>query len=101
MAVETVLARYHFKADREAELRSLLKRHWKTLHNLGFTTDTKPVIYRGTEQRGDEGFYLEIFEWKDGAFEKAHTHPEVVALWEPMEACCTRTEFPHAEPARL
>jgi hypothetical protein len=99
--METVLARYHFKPDREQEFRSLLKSHWPTLHKLGFTTDKKPLIYRGREQRGDAEFYLEIFEWKDGAYRQAHKHPDVVAIWEPMEQCCNRTEFPHAEAVKL
>jgi hypothetical protein len=42
-----------------------------------------------------------VFAWKDRGFEVAHKHPEVLALWEPMEQMCEArnghpaTEFPH------
>jgi hypothetical protein len=45
--------------------------------------------------------FVEVFAWKDRGFEVAHKHPEVLALWEPMEQMCEArngypaTEFPH------
>jgi hypothetical protein len=52
--------------------------------------------------------YWEIFEWKSAAaFEKAHAHSEVLAIWEPMDALCEprdgrpNMEFPHVERLAL
>ncbi len=47
--------------------------------------------------------YVEIFTWVAGGFELAHEHPDVVAIWEPMEPLLEdrdgreKWEFPHYE----
>jgi hypothetical protein len=98
MAQETVICTYRVRSPDEDRFASLLARHWATLHALGFVTDDAPQVYRGT----DGGLtYVEIFTWVEGGFEQAHEHPDVIAIWEPMEPLLEdrdsrpRWEFPH------
>jgi hypothetical protein len=103
MANETVICTYRARADAEVELRQLLARHWSTLHELGFVTDDGSTVLRRT----DEPTYVEIFTWVEGGFEHAHEHPDVLAIWEPMEPLLEdrdgrpKWEFPHYVPVAL
>lgn len=103
MANETVVCTYRVRADAEEEFRRLLDRHWATLHGLGFVTGDEPVVLR---QVG-EPTYLEIFTWVDGGFARAHEHPDVLAIWEPMDPLLEerngrpKWEFPHYHPVDL
>ncbi len=100
---ETVLCQYRVAPDGEAAFRKLLERHWPTLHKLDVVTDEPAVIYRGADER-DRPFFVEIFHWKSRkALEIAHEHPDVLAIWEPMDGLCEsrdgrpKMEFPHVE----
>jgi hypothetical protein len=104
MAQETVICTYRVRAADEKRFVDLLGRHWTTLHELGFVTDEPPLVFRGT----DGGLtYVEIFTWVDGGFEQAHEHPDVIAIWEPMDplledrASRPRWEFPHFQRIAL
>ncbi len=104
---ETVICHYRVKARREAEFLGLLQRHWPTLLRLGTVTGEPSQIYRGADEKGRPMFW-EIFHWKSAAaFERAHQHPEVLAIWEPMDALCEaregrpNMEFPHVERVAL
>jgi hypothetical protein len=92
------LCRYWVKPEREAELRGLLARHWPVFRELGLVADHPPhLIFRGEDPEG-RIFYVETFPWKDAeAVERAHSLPEVAAIWEPMGECCTDMEFPAVE----
>jgi hypothetical protein len=94
---DVTLCRYWVKPEREAEFRKLLAAHWPTFRKLGLVADDPPhLIFRG-EQDG-RVFYVETFPWKDvDAMRRAHSLPEVAAIWEPMGACCTSMEFPSVE----
>ena len=99
----TVLCTYRVKADCEQEFRALQREHWPTLRRLGLATDDEPLVYRGEDER-ERLFYVEVFTWSSPeAVEKAHTHPEVMAIWEPLDALCEardgrpNMEFPHVE----
>lgn len=92
------LCRYWVKADKEVEFRALLDRHWPTFVKLGLVLDDPPhLIFRGEDdERGI--FYVETFPWKNAeAAKRAHSLPEVGAIWEPMSECCTSMEFPSVE----
>ena len=97
----TVICLYRVTPGREAEFIKLLERHWPALHSLGLVTDDPPQHYRGTEQGGGP-LFVEIFKWKspDGS-RLAHEHPEVMAIWEPMDKLTEQRggrpnlEFPH------
>ena len=92
------LCRYWVKPEKDAEFRKLLQAHWPLFQKLGLVAD-QPAhhVFRGTdEKRGI--FYVEIFPWKDAeAGHRAHSLPEVAAVWEPMSTCCTEMEFPEVE----
>jgi len=98
MANETVICTYRVRAGSEAEFEALLARHWRTLHGLGFVTGEEALVFRSREGAPD---YVEIFTWVEGGFGLAHEHPDVLALWEPMEPLLEdrdgrpRWEFPH------
>jgi len=102
---ETVICHYHVKPGSEKEFEALL--HWPTLKRLGTVTDEPSQIYRGADEKGRPMFW-EIFHWKSAAaFQKAHTHPDVLAIWEPMDMLCEprdgrpNMEFPHVERLAL
>jgi hypothetical protein len=101
MANETVICTYRVRPEAEAEFRDLLRRHWTTLRDLGFVTDEESRVLR----KVDEPTYVEIFTWVDGGFGLAHEHPDVLAIWEPMDPLLEsrdgrdKWEFPHYHPA--
>ena len=100
---ETVICHYRVSPGNEAAFEALLREHWPTLQRLDLVTDTPPQHFRGTEQDNGKPIYFEIFHWHDGAVDRAHEHPEVMKIWEPMDGLCeTRgpkpnMEFPHVE----
>ena len=99
MANETVICTYRVRADAEAEFTGLLARHWPTLRGLGFVTDEEPLLLRRAD--GGDPTYVEIFTWVEDGFELAHEHPDVLAIWEPMDPLLeerdgqSKWEFPH------
>ena len=100
---QTVICTYRVRVDREGEFRALLMKHWPKLRELGLVTEAPSVVYRGLDAQG-RPYFLEIFDWKSAdRVQRAHEHPEVMAIWEPMDALCeTRDglpnmEFPHVE----
>ena len=104
---ETVICLYRVKRGNERKFTGLLERHWPTLRALGLVTRKRARHFRGAEKAG-EPLFVEIFEWTSGgASERAHEHPEVAAIWEPMDALCEsrdgkpNMEFPHVQPLEL
>jgi hypothetical protein len=104
---ETVICLYRVRAGNEEQFSALLTRHWPTLHKLGLTTDQPPRHYRGAEDGGGP-LFVEVFEWADGAAAgSAHEHPEVMAIWEPMDRLTEarggkpNMEFPHVRPIQV
>ena len=97
---QVVLCTYRVKAGCEKEFIGLLKRHWPTLRRLGLVHEQPRLALRGRDSEKTACF-VELFAWKERGFEVAHQHPEVLALWEPMEQMCEArgghpaTEFPH------
>jgi hypothetical protein len=95
------LCRYWVKAEKETEFVGLLERHWPTFKSLGLVADDPPhLIFRGEDpERGI--FYVETFPWEDAAAAgRAHSLPEVAAIWEPMSDCCSSMEFPSVEQVK-
>jgi hypothetical protein len=101
MAGETVICTFRVRADGEQEFRELLERHWPTLRALELVTDQPTQCYRSLD--GDGPTYVEIFDWAEGGMQRAHEHPDVLAIWEPMGPLCEERdgrpamEFPHFE----
>jgi hypothetical protein len=104
MAKETVICTYRVRADAEERFLELLGRHWRTLRGLGFVTGEPSLVFRSLEGGLT---YVEIFTWVEGGFERAHEHPDVLAIWEPMDPLLEardgrpKWEFPHFEPVAL
>ena len=99
----TVICHYRVAPGNEERFERLLRDHWPTLHRLGLVTDQPARHYRGQEQDNGQPIYFEIFDWLDAAVDRAHEHPEVMAIWEPMDTLCEarngkpNMEFPHVE----
>lgn len=100
MANETVICTYRVRADAEEQFRELLSNHWATLHELGFVTDEASLVFRSLDPPPT---FVEVFTWVEGGFDRAHEHPDVLALWEPMEPLLEerdglpKWDFPHFE----
>lgn len=79
------LVRYTPKSGQESALLTLIQAHWQTLKAQGLSTDEPAKIWRARDARSDAVCFFELFSWKDGtASDRAHTTPEVMAVWEPM-----------------
>lgn len=97
---QIVVCTYRAKPGREKDFIGLLKRHWTTLRKLGLVHDQPRLALQGRDSDRTSCF-VEVFAWKDRGFDVAHKHPEVLAIWEPMEQMCEprdgrpATEFPH------
>jgi len=89
---DVVIAAYKPKPGKDAELLALTREHVPYLRQLGLVTD-RPAI----AMVGQDGTILEVFEWQDGAVERAHSMPEIHALWEKYGAVCDYTPL-HALP---
>lgn len=100
---ETVICTYHVAAGKQADFEKLLQLHWPALDGLGFVTDRPVQVFRRDDEQG-RTTYVEIFEWAAGGFQRAHAHPEVMAIWEPMAQICEprdgrpAMDFPHFQP---
>ncbi len=70
---------------KEEELLTLTKEHVQILRFLGLAT-SRPAL----AMRAQDGSIVEVFEWVSAeAIQKAHTNPDVLAMWKRYEACCT------------
>jgi hypothetical protein len=103
----TAICLYRVRAGCEAEFTKLLERHWPTLHDLGLVTDAPPQHFGGAEKEGGP-LFVEIFSWaSEEATAHAHEHPDVMAIWEPMDKLTEardgrpNMEFPHVRPLTL
>lgn len=106
-APATAICLYRVASGNEPEFIRLLERHWPVLRELDLVTDERPLHYRGAEQDGGP-LFVEIFSWKsEEDAGRAHQHPEVMAIWEPMDKLTERRggrpnmEFPHVSPIRV
>jgi hypothetical protein len=106
-APETVICLYRVAPGHEDQFTRLLERHWPALRALDLVTDEPPQHYRGFEQDGAP-LFVEIFQWRSAeAARVAHQHPEVMAIWEPMDKLTEQRkgrpnmEFPHVQSIRV
>ena len=76
---------YRPKPGTEEQLLALIKKHGPALASTGLIAGGLPIIYRATDKRSGDKFFIETFAWRDeNAPEAAHQMPEVMAVWEPM-----------------
>jgi quinol monooxygenase YgiN len=79
-----VIVAYKPKSGKEDALLQLTKEHVPILRGLGLATDRTPVV-----MRCEDGTIVEVFEWvSKEAIEKAHTNPEVLAMWQRYADAC-------------
>ena len=85
---------YRPKAGKEEELFALVKKHGPALESTGLIVDGPAAVYRATDKRSGEKFFIETFSWRDeDAPDLAHQIPEVMAVWEPMTPILEKLEL--------
>ena len=90
---------YRPKKGKEEELFSLVKKHWPILKEIGLATNDPAKVYRATDKRSGQVYFIEIFSWRDEkASEVAHQTPEVMAVWETMGPVLEGLELAKLEP---
>lgn len=103
----TVICHYRVIPGQEQAFEQLLAIHWPKLLQLGLVTPAPATRFVGKEQDNDRPIYFEIFTWAAHGVDQAHSHPEVQAIWGPMDALCEargdkpNMEFPHVEQLHL
>lgn len=104
----TAFAHYRVREGRVPEFLELVARHGPILRRLGLVTETPTRVYVGAEKQIDGPLVIEVFEWiDDEASARAHTHPEVSAVWTAMGPLCEERggrppfEFPNAREVIL
>ena len=80
---DMVIAAYRPKPGHEDALLSLVRDHVPDLRRWGLATD-RPAL----AMRAGDGTIVEVFEWHAGAIASAHTHPDVLAMWERYAQVC-------------
>jgi hypothetical protein len=95
----TNLVSYYPKPGQEPAFLALLEQHWPTLDRMGLVTKRPPQIWRAFDIRDHKSYFVELFEWKDGAAaDVAHQSPEVMAIWEPMTPMLEHMQITEVEP---
>lgn len=80
---DMVIVAYKPKPGRDADLLALTRDHVPALRRLGLATGRTALA-----MRNKDGVILEVFEWAEGAMARAHSHPDVQAMWETYAAVC-------------
>ena len=80
---DMVIVAYRPKPGRDDDLLALTRDHVPELRRLGLATDRTTLA-----MRSKEGIVVEVFEWRSGAIDAAHTNPDVLAMWERYAAIC-------------
>jgi hypothetical protein len=95
-----MLCTYRPRAGQADALFALVRAHWPTLRDAGLVTGEPAVVYRATDKRSGELYFIELFSWKDGnASDLAHHTPAVVNAWNAMSATLERMELAQIEQA--
>jgi hypothetical protein len=90
---------YRPRKGKEKEIEALVRKHWKTLDGVGLVTKEPARVWRAVDKRKGAVSFIEIFSWKDEkASDTAHQTPEVMAIWEPMEAILEELRIEALEP---
>lgn len=90
---------YRPKPGQTEALLQLVLKHGPALESTGLIVDGPAEVYRATNKRSGEVFFVETFSWRDAdAPELAHQMPEVMAVWEPMTPLLDNLELAVIEP---
>ena len=80
---DLVIVAYRPKPGSGAALEALVRDHVPRLRRLGLATDRTPVFARARD-----GTLVEVFEWREGAVDRAHGMPEIHAMWGEFAEVC-------------
>jgi hypothetical protein len=95
-----MLVSYYPKAGQEQALLELVKKHWPILKSAGLTTDQEAEVWRATDKRSGETYFVEKFQWATPeSSDIAHQTPEVRAVWVPMGPILAKITFAKIEEA--
>ncbi|WP_419729162.1 hypothetical protein [Lichenicola sp.] len=78
---DMVIVAFRAKSGCEPALLQLVRDHVPTLRRLGLAT-TRPAL----AMTGRDGVVIEVFAWQPGGIAIAHTHSEILAMWQRFEA---------------
>ena len=92
---DMVIVAYRPKPGREEDLLALTREHVPELRRLGLATG-RPTL----AMRSREGVIVEVFEWRDGAIDAAHTNPDVLAMWQRYADVCDHVPLHELAEAR-
>ena len=84
---ETVVCTVKAKPGKEAQLESVMKKHWATIKRLDLVTNDPHTLYRA-----DGGTFIDIFTWKSGDVPD-HAPAEVLTLWREMNDAAVKLEI--------
>ncbi|MCH8822912.1 MAG: hypothetical protein IH984_05315 [Planctomycetes bacterium] len=78
------IAAFKPKPGMEDELLKVIEDRIPLLRSLGMITERKPI-----NMRSSEGVFVHVSEWvDDDAISRAHSNPDVLALWQRFDDCC-------------
>ena len=80
---ETVIATYHPKAGKDAEMLRILRDEWAVLTKLNLVVGPHQLYRAQTE--GGTTYFVEIFTWKDQNIPD-NAPPELRKVWAEMNA---------------
>lgn len=93
---------YRPKKGKDKEMQLLVEKHWPVLEEVGLVTKEQAKLWRATDKRSGEVYFVEMFQWKDGqASDIAHRTPEVMAIWETMGPILEELKLAFLEPLAL
>lgn len=95
----TTLVTYKPKKGKAAELEALVRQHAPVLRATGLITEEPVRVWSATDKRSGEEYFVEQFQWLDEeASAIAHQTPEIMAVWEPMNAVLEELTLAKLEP---
>ena len=83
MEEKIVIVGYKPKPGKAEALRELMREHLPVLKQQNLVTDRPSIM-----MEAKDGTIIEVFEWKAGAIDKAHSNPEVLKMWARYAEVC-------------
>lgn len=91
-----VIACYRPKPGMADRLRESTRSHVDRLRAEGLVTERKPIIMEAAD-----GTIVEVFEWASReAIDRAHSNPNVRAMWEEYDEVCEYVPIADLEEAK-
>ena len=84
---ETVMVTVKAKPGKEAQLESVMKKHWATVKRLDLVTGDPHTLYRT-----DSGVFVDIFTWKSASIPD-NAPADVLAVWKEMNEAASKLDI--------